>query len=168
MQATWMEFQRSNTFAWRIHLHSSCAFNISHDIINSHYAPLASCLNKNLLLLHQVNRPFIRFFEPLDIYISTPQELFTMKASAISLLVFLFASLGSSLSIRGPPPGRAQDDKDLAAGKPKWPSETPPPVDDVTFSWCHSYNNTESCFSRDLKHGWCCESVLHRLGRMKR
>ncbi|KAM0450844.1 hypothetical protein ACHAO4_006235 [Trichoderma viride] len=78
-----------------------------------------------------------------------------MKVSAVSLSVLLFASLGSSLSIRSPPPGHDEEGKDLASGLPRWPPEKPPPVGDITFSWCLDYTRPDTCFSRELKHGEC-------------
>ncbi|GFP55645.1 hypothetical protein ACSS6W_008983 [Trichoderma asperelloides] len=85
-----------------------------------------------------------------------------MKASAISLplpLFSLFASLSSSLSIRDLLPRQGEEIKDLASTT-IWPPEKPPPVDDVTFSWCQTYNQSDTCFSRDLKHGWCYDFRL--------
>lgn len=96
----------------------------------------------------------------LDIFLYQ-QFTFTMKASAISLplpLFSLFASLSSSLSIRDLLPRQGEEIKDLASTT-IWPPEKPPPVDDVTFSWCQTYNQSDTCFSRDLKHGWCCKSA---------
>lgn len=84
-----------------------------------------------------------------------------MKASIMPLSffsLFLFASLGSALSIRGLLPRQLREIKDLAS-RNIWPPEKPLPVGDVTFSWCHAYNKSETCFSRDLKHGSCCKSM---------
>ncbi|KAL7917662.1 hypothetical protein ACQKWADRAFT_317185 [Trichoderma austrokoningii] len=76
-----------------------------------------------------------------------------MKISAISLSIFLFASLSSSLNIRSPP-GR-EEGKEVESGPPRWPPEVPPPVDDIKFSWCQSYGRAETCSSKNLKHGSC-------------
>ncbi|KAL7896646.1 hypothetical protein HDV63DRAFT_378218 [Trichoderma sp. SZMC 28014] len=76
-----------------------------------------------------------------------------MKVSAISLSL-LFASLGSPLHIRSPP-GHDMEGKDVASNLPRFPPEKPPPVDDVTFSWCLDYTRPETCFSRELKHNQC-------------
>lgn len=92
-----------------------------------------------------------------------------MKISAIFLSVLLFALLGSSLSIRSPPPGHYQDGKNLTLGSPRRPPEKPSLVDDITFSWCLDYTRPDTCFSRDLKHGECCEFLFFCLDlrRMK-
>ncbi|KAL6897673.1 hypothetical protein GGI43DRAFT_409600 [Trichoderma evansii] len=85
-----------------------------------------------------------------------------MRTSITSLsffCLFLFASLGSSLSIRGLLPRQLREVKDLASKK-IWPPEKPPPVGDITFSWCQFYNKSETCFSRDLKHGSCYDLLL--------